>query len=121
MKVSHAISNPLFMNYREVIKEGRFPSKLFSTNVARMIFQFQVYNIIVNVQFAWVEVRVCANDTQELPQSLVLRGSAVFPQLPPSRAGIITNIALELGYVRLWVLLNCPMSCLMHQKSSLCG
>ena len=84
MKVSHAISNPLFMNYREVIEEGRFPSKLFSTNVARMIFQFEVCNIIVYVQFALINVSFCASGTRELPQNLVLGECTVLPQFSPT-------------------------------------
>ena len=55
-----------------------------------------MYN--VNVQFALVEVRVRASGTQELPQNLVLGGSAVSPQLSPSGADIIANIALKLGF-----------------------
>ena len=82
---------------------------------------FQVYNVIVNVQFALVELRVCASGTQELPQNLLLGGSAVFPQLSLSGADIIANIALKLGFhfhIRLWFL---RMSYLVHQKSSFCG
>ena len=55
-----------------------------------------MYN--VNVQFALVEVRVCASGTQELPQNLVLGGSALSPQLSLSGADIIANIALKLGF-----------------------
>ena len=61
--------------------KGGLSSKLFSTNVTGVFPQFQMCNIIVNVQVALVDIGFCARYAVKLLQKLVMSNSIVSLQL----------------------------------------